>query len=198
MASPPKSDAKSGAQPHAPAGAHGATVADGGHGAGPVAFPPFDKSTFPSQLLWLAITFGFLYWALSKKLLPRLAGVIEHRADGIRGDLAEAEHLKTETETALKSYEHALTTAKTNASGIAKSQRETITAETDRERAAVDAQMAAKVAEAEKRIAAGKQTSLATVSGVAQETVGALVAKLTGQTTTNDEIARAIAAVKAK
>ena len=166
--------------------------------AGTSAFPPFDKATFGPQLIWLALTFGFLYVMLSRKLLPRVASVIEGRAAGIRNDLAEAEQLKGQTDTALKSYELALATAKANAAGIAKSQRDQITAETDRERAAVDAQMAAKIADAEKRIGQSKSTALSAVSGVATETVGAIVAKLTGQTVTAPEIASAIAAVKAK
>jgi F-type H+-transporting ATPase subunit b len=201
MASPPKTDAKS--VPGAPAGhlaGQHATVgvADNSHGAAAGAFPPFDKASFAPQLIWLALTFGFLYWMLAKKLLPRLSGVIEHRADGIRADLTEAEHLKSETEASLLEYEQALAAAKTNASGIAKSQRDALTIETDREKATVDAQMTAKVADAEKRIEAGKKTAMAAVSGVATETVGAIVAKLTGQTASTDEIARAIAAVKAK
>ena len=32
------------------------TLAEGGE-SGAEAFPPFDSTTFPSQLLWLAITF---------------------------------------------------------------------------------------------------------------------------------------------
>ena len=205
MASPPSTTTKAGGA--APAAGHSAGhsaathttvgVADGNHGGGG-AFPPFDKSSFGGQLIWLALTFGFLYWALSKHLLPRLSGVIEHRADGIRADLAEAEHLKTETENSLKAYEQALATAKANASGIAKTQRDALTAETDRERAAVDAQMAAKVADAEKRIQAGKKNALAAVSTVAGDTVGEIVAKLTGQSVSRDEITRAVAAVTAK
>jgi F-type H+-transporting ATPase subunit b len=203
MASPPSTTTKVGEKPATGSGAaQGGThatvgVADGKKGAGS-AFPPFDAASFSSQLVWLTITFGFLYWMLSKKLLPRLGGVIEHRADGIRADLAEADHLKTETENSLKAYEDALTTAKANASGIAKTQRDALTAETDRERATVDAQMAAKVADAEKRIAAGKQNALAAVSTVAADTAGEIVAKLTGQTVSRDEITRAIAAVNVK
>jgi F-type H+-transporting ATPase subunit b len=203
MASPPSTTTKPGDKP---AAGHGATpgathstvgVADGAKGAGG-AFPPFDAASFSSQLIWLTLTFGFLYWMLSKRLLPRLGGVIEHRADGIRADLAEADHLKTETENSLKAYEEALATAKANASGIAKSQRDALTAETDRERATIDGQMAAKVADAEKRIEAGKKTALAAVSTVAADTAGEIVAKLTGQSVSRDDVTRAIAAVNVK
>ena len=192
MASPTNAAANAAA----PAKAGVATV-EHGHAAN-AAFPPFDKSTFAPQLVWLALTFGFLYFMLSRMLLPRVASVIDGRAEGIRNDLAEAEHLKGQTDAALKAYEQALATAKANAAGIAKTQRDQLTAETDRERAAVDAQMAAKVADAEKRITQSKVTALSAVSGVATETVGAIVAKLTGQTVSSAEIASAIAAVKVK
>ena len=64
-------------------------VADhgGGHEAG---FPPFDSSTFPSQLLWLAITFGLFYIFMNKVVVPRIGGILEHRRDRIAKDLDEA------------------------------------------------------------------------------------------------------------
>ena len=33
-------------------------------------FPPFDPSTFSSQLLWLALTFGFFYFFMARIVLP--------------------------------------------------------------------------------------------------------------------------------
>ena len=190
--------------PSKPAAAHPApaatheTVGMAEHGHGGGAFPPFEKSTFGPQLIWLALTFGFLYWMLSKRLLPRVSQVIEGRAEGIRADLAEADHFRTETETSLKAYEQTLSSARADAAGLAKSQRDALAAESDRERLAVDTQMAAKVADAEKQIAASKATALSAVSDVASQTVGAIVAKLTGQNVTGAEVAAAIAAVKSK
>ena len=66
-------------------GAH--TEADGGHGG---SFPPFDSSTFASQLVSLAIAFVALYIIVSRFALPRVGGVIEARQNAIEGDLAEA------------------------------------------------------------------------------------------------------------
>ena len=64
-----------------------ATQAEVGHDAGGHAsFPPFESSTFPSQLLWLVITFGALYYFMSKRLLPQVGAVIESRKPANGGD----------------------------------------------------------------------------------------------------------------
>ena len=93
-------------EPHATAVAHPGGEA---HSAG---FPPFDSSTFASQLLWLAISFGLFYWLLSTKVLPRISGILEARADRIARDLAEAQRLKAESDAAGAAYEAALAAAR--------------------------------------------------------------------------------------
>ena len=61
-----------------PTGAH--TEAEGGHGG---AFPPFESSTFASQLVSLAIAFVALYLIVSRIALPRVGGTIDARANAI-------------------------------------------------------------------------------------------------------------------
>jgi F-type H+-transporting ATPase subunit b len=67
-------------------------VAHEAHGTG--VFPPFDHTTYSSQLLWLVITFGFFYWIMQKVVVPRVGGILEHRHDRIAQDLDEASRLK--------------------------------------------------------------------------------------------------------
>ena len=71
------------------AGAH--TEAEGGHHGG--AFPPFDSSTYASQLVSLAIAFVALYLIVSRIALPRVGGTIDARQNKIEGDLAEAQRI---------------------------------------------------------------------------------------------------------
>ena len=80
-------------------GAH--TEADGGHGGG---FPPFESSTFASQLVSLVIAFVALYVIVSRIALPRVESVIDARQNAIEGDLAAAQKLKDESAAALKAY----------------------------------------------------------------------------------------------
>ena len=72
-------------------GAH--TEAPGGHVGG---FPPFESSTYASQLVSLVIAFAALYLIVSRIALPRVGGVIDARANAIEGDLSAAQKLKDE------------------------------------------------------------------------------------------------------
>src|SRR5260370_41632663 len=63
--------------------AGGHTEADGGHGGN---FPPFDSSTFASQLVSLLIAFVALYLIVSRIALPRVGGLLDKRQNAIEGD----------------------------------------------------------------------------------------------------------------
>jgi F-type H+-transporting ATPase subunit b len=154
--------------------------------------PQLHVPDFPPQLIWLALSFGALYFILSRVALPRIGEVIEERRDRIQRDLDEAERLKIETEKALAAYEQALAAARGKATAIARETRERVAAEIDQERARVEAQVAAKVAEAEKRILDMKTKALAQVNEIATETAGAIVAKLIGADVSADEVREAL------
>jgi F-type H+-transporting ATPase subunit b len=156
------------------------------------AFPPLDPGTFAPQLVWLALTLGLLYLLLRRVVLPRVGEVIEERADRIKRDLAQAENLKAETEAALANYEQALGEARAKSNAIAKSMRDNLMSEVDKERAKADAAIAAKLAEAERRIADSKAKALNSVADVAGDVAGAIVARLIGKEVSKDEVKKAL------
>jgi F-type H+-transporting ATPase subunit b len=132
--------------------ANTAVQLSGGHAK---VFPPLDPSTFVPQLVWLALMFGLLYLLLQRVILPLVGDVIEERSDRIKRDVALAEKHKTETATALTNYEQALADARTKANATAKAMRNKIATEVDQERIKREAEIAAKLADADKRIAEG-------------------------------------------
>ena len=155
-------------------------------------FPPLDVGTFAPQLVWLALTFALLYVMLKRVVLPRVGEVIEERSDRVKRDLAQAETLKAETAKALVNYEQALSDARAQAGTIVKSMRDKLADEVGKERAMVDAQIAAKLAEAETRIAETKSRALASVGDIASEVAGTIVTRLIGTEPTKDEVKRAL------
>ena len=67
--------------------AFAATAANSSAPAAKGVFPPFDVSTFPAQLFWLVITFGTLYFVMSRIALPRVAKILDTRRLRIGNDL---------------------------------------------------------------------------------------------------------------
>lgn len=145
-----------------------------------VGFPPFKTETYGSQLLWLAITFGALYFLMSRVVLPRLTGIIEGRRQAIAADLDEAAAMKTRAEEAGQAYDAALAEAKARAQALAAETRATLSAESDAKRKVLEADLASRLAEAERTIAATKAQAMSNVRGIAADTAVAIVERLTG------------------
>src|ERR1700692_857129 len=92
-------------------------------------FPPFDKQSFPSQLLWLTLTFVALYFLMSRIALPRIDSILERRRARIAGDIAEALRLKGESDAAIAAYEKALAEARARAQALVNDSRQRQAAE---------------------------------------------------------------------
>ena len=162
------------------------------------AFPPFDSSTFPSQLLWLAITFALMYYLMAKVALPRIGGILEDRRDRIASDLDTAERLKQESEEAEAAYDKALAEARAKAFTIAETAREEAKAASDALRAEAEAALNQQLAAAEKRIGEIKSKALSDVGAIAAEATEAIVAALSGAAIGRDEADQAVAEAMAK
>lgn len=156
-------------------------------------FPPFNSQTFASQLFWLVITFVFLYVMMSKVALPRIGAIIDSRQKRIDDDLAEAQKLKTESDAALASYEKALADAHNRGQAIASEMREKQAAASEATRKTLEAQLNAKLADAEKTIAATKSAAMANVSAIAQDAATTIVERLTGTKPQEQAVASAVA-----
>lgn len=190
-----------GTEAAAPADAHGAAPTEGTgtavahEGAHEGGFPPFSSEFFPSQLLWLALTFGLLYWLVANKIAPRIGSILEVRRERIQADLAEAERARAETDAAVAAYEQALAEAKAKAGAIAAETRAAVTKDLDARRHAAESELSKRLSAAEADIAAIKTKALAEVDAIATDTTEAIVSALIGQGS-RDEAASAVAAVR--
>jgi F-type H+-transporting ATPase subunit b len=156
-------------------------------------FPPFNATTFASQLIWLVIAFVFLYVMMSKLALPRVGAIIERREQQIAGDLAAADNLKRQSDEALAAYEKALADARNRAQAIANETREQQAAEAQTRRKALEDALNAKLADAEKSIAATKQAAMTNVRGIAADAAKAIVERLIGLSPDENAVAEAVA-----
>jgi F-type H+-transporting ATPase subunit b len=168
------------------------TTAEVGHEAGKATFPPFDTSTFPSQILWFALIFGAMYYYLSKRYLPAVGGVIEARRARIAKDIDEATALQAKADAAAADHERAMAQARADAQATAQAARDKIAAETDARRKALEDDLAAKLATAEARIAGNRTAAMANVSAIAKDAAGAIVERLIGSAPSASAVAKAV------
>jgi F-type H+-transporting ATPase subunit b len=160
------------------------------------AFPPFDSTHFPSQILWLAITFGVFYFLVSKMIAPRISGIIQTRESRIASDLAEASRMKNEADAAVAKYEQELSEARAKSAAIATEARDKAKVEADAERARIEGELASKLAAAEASIGAIKDKAMAEVSVVAEDVASEIVSQLTGVQVGKADVASAVSSAK--
>jgi F-type H+-transporting ATPase subunit b len=151
-------------------------------GGGHREFPPFNKETFPSQLLWLVVFFVALYVIVWRLAIPQIGGIIDKRRDRVDGDIAEANRLKDQSDAALKAYEKSLADARGRAHQLAGEARDRLNAEAEERRKRLEAELNAKLAAAEKTIEATRTSAMANVRGIAVDTASAIVQRLIGTT----------------
>ena len=173
--------------------------AEVGHesGGGHANFPPFETSTFPSQLLWLAIAFGALYYYMSKRFLPGVGAVIESRRARIAKDLDDATAMQQKADAAAAAHEKQLADARAKAQSLAQATRDQLAAEADAKRKVIDEELAAKFAEAERQIEATREQAMANVGAIAREATAAIVERLIGRPAKPEAIAAAVDSQKA-
>jgi len=159
------------------------------HGGG---FPPFNKDTFASQVLWITLAFVALYLLMSRVALPRIGSIIEDRRQRIASDFVEAERLKAESDAASVAYEKSLADARSRAQALANETREREAKAAESARKALDAKLNAQIGEAEKTIATRRSAAMTNVQGIAVDAAAAIVERLIGAAPAGREVEAAV------
>ena len=149
--------------------------------AGGGGFPAFRTETYVAQLLWLAITFGLLYYLMSKIALPKVGALLDERRARIGADLDEAARLKAESDRASAAYEASLTAARGDAQAIAQRTRDEVTKASEARRRTLEGELAARLEESERAIRARQGEAMSNVRAIAAEAASAIVERLTGR-----------------
>ena len=157
------------------------------------AFPPFDPHTYPTSILWLIVTFGILYFTMSRYALPRVGSILKERSDKIHERLAAARKMREQAREASDAYDRTLAEARARSQDLANETRNRVKSEQEGKRKALESDLDDKLKAAELRIAETKAGAMASVGQIATETAAAIVEHLTGKPANQDQVAKAIA-----
>lgn len=155
-------------------------------------FPPFKAETFPSQLFWLAITFGFLFVVLWRFAGPRIQSVLAERRGRIADDIKTAEQHRRDSESASAAYDTALAAARSRSHAVAEENRKRMGGEVEAAKAVADAEASKATAAAEARIVVMRNEAKVHIQNAARDAAVTIVSRLTGDTVSSDEAAVAV------
>jgi F-type H+-transporting ATPase subunit b len=160
--------------------------------AGHAGFPPFETENFPSQLVWLTLTFVVLYVLMARVVLPRVGSILAERSKRIADDIAAAQQFKERSDAANAAYEKALADARTRAQAIANTTREQQAAAAEQTNKRLEAELHQRLAAAEQSIAATRTAAMGNVGTIAADTASAIVERLIGKAPAPHEVAAAL------
>ena len=150
---------------------------------------------FFSQLFWLALVFGFIYFVIAKGMVPKIQGVVEDRDRKIADDLAAAQKAREQAEASEEVYRQRIEAGRGEALKVAQEAKTKAALDTEKKLKAVDDKIGKKVAEAEAKIREAADKARRELEPVAAEAASELVSKLTGQKIAAADAAPAVKAV---
>ncbi len=136
---------------------------------------------FYSQLFWLLLVFGIIYFWIGRGMVPKIQSVVEDRDRKIAGDLAAAQSAREQAEAAEEAYRERIDASRSEAMKVAQEAKTQAALATEKRLKVIDEQLGTRVAEAETRIRAAAEAARRELEPVAAEAASELVTKLTGQ-----------------
>lgn len=154
--------------------------------------PQLDLSTYSSQAIWLVISFIALYALMNSIALPRIGEVLEERQNRIEDNLAKAENLKAQADTAAQTYEKSLSDARAKAFDAIREVKEKASAEAHARQSKLSGELNQKIKDAESAINKAKTDALSGIESVAVDVASAAVAKLINEPANENAVLTAV------
>ena len=150
---------------------------------------------FWSQLFWLLVIFGTIFFVIGRGMVPKILGVVEDRDRKISDDLEEAQKARDEAENTEAEYRQRIEASRAEAMKLAQQAKQAGALEAEERTRAVDAEVGKKIEKAEAQIRKSVEKAMAAIDDVAADATQDLVAKLTGKAVSADDAKKAVKAV---
>jgi len=150
--------------------------------------PQLNPEFWVSQIVWLVLTFGFLYIILSKLILPKISDNLETRKSQILENIETAETQREESEKKLKEFEKIILESKLEAKNYFNEARQKILDDINSKRIALEKDIDEEISAAEQEVNNLKITSSEKIKSIAVETSSELIKRLIGEEANSSSI----------
>ncbi|MBN8848472.1 MULTISPECIES: ATPase [unclassified Sphingomonas] len=154
-------------------------------------------ATYASQIFWLLLTFGIVFFIVGRGMLPRVQKTIDSRDRSIADDLAAASRARDEADKAEEAWRLRDHANREKAQALVAEARARAAKATEATLHAANEEQAVKIAAGEAEVRAATNRALDEIEAVAAEAAQDIVARVSGASVTADEARGAVKAAMA-
>jgi F-type H+-transporting ATPase subunit b len=140
--------------------------------------PQLNPEFWISQIFWLTLTFGILYIALSKLILPKISKNLETRKSQILENIEAAEKQREESEKKIQNYDKIISDSKMEAKKYFNQSREKILKDINKKKEKIDEELNEEIKKTENEIQKLKEKAPEKINKIAIETSNDLIKQL--------------------
>lgn len=149
-----------------------------------------------SQLFWLAITLGFIYFVIGRGMVPRIQSTVDKRDQRIAEDLAAAEQAKAKADDIEEDYRQRMDASRAEAMKATAAAKQEAARKIEKLVSKANAANQAKLEQAEAQIRTTRESALAEIAAVTAEMTQDVVAKVAGLKVSKAEALQAVEAAR--
>lgn len=148
--------------------------------------------TYSSQIFWLLIIFGLLFFVVGRGMVPRVLDTVAQRDGQIAADLAAAQAARDKADEQEAAWRERENANRAEAQALVGKAKADAAAKTEKKLATAQKKIDARLAEAEERIGAARVAAAAEIETVAGDAAQEIVARLVGAKVTRASAAAAV------
>jgi F-type H+-transporting ATPase subunit b len=149
---------------------------------------------FTSQLFWLAVVFGILFFGIGRGMLPKIQSTVDLRERKIAQDLERAQAARSAAEETEEAWRARMDAARAEAARLSQEAKQASARDTEAKVKKAADKIGLKVDKAEAKIRAATQAARGEIEAVAAEATQEMVKRLTGITVDKTDAAAAVKA----
>jgi F-type H+-transporting ATPase subunit b len=147
-----------------------------------------------SQLFWLAIGLGFIFFVIARGMVPKIQATVDAREKQIADDLEQAQAARSAAEETEEAWRQRMDAARAEGARIANEAKQASARDTEAKVKAAADKLTQKIESAEAKIRKARDSARSEIESVAVDAAQNLVATLTGIKVDKKDAAQAVRA----
>lgn len=148
--------------------------------------------TYSSQIFWMLVFFGLVFFVIGRGMVPRVMDTIASRDQAIADDLAAAQAARDQADKEEEAWRVRENENRAAAQSIISDAKADAAEKSEKKLAAAQKRLDKKLTDAEDRIGAARTAAMAEVEGVAAEAAQDIVSRLAGAKVTKPAASKAV------